>query len=43
MSLTKTLEHLAETAGYYVGYCIGFAIIFAIGLMILWVTMEPYH
>ena len=43
MSIKNTLNHLLEKAGFYLGYVIGFLIIMAIGVIVLWVTMEPYH
>lgn len=43
MTQGKNPESLRKRAGYNFGYCIGFLLIFAIGLVVLWITMVPYH
>lgn len=43
MSLTAIPGRIIQTAGYYIGHVIGFLVIFAAGLVVLWITMEPYH
>lgn len=43
MSVQETLDRISGKTGFYTGYVIGFIIIFSIGLVILWITMEPYH
>ena len=43
MSIKDTFSHLIERTGFYLGYIIGFLIIMMIGIVALWVTMEPYH
>jgi hypothetical protein len=43
MSKKETPVSISKKAGFYLGYSIGSLIIFATGLLILWITMEPYH
>lgn len=43
MTLRTQRDQISGTAGYHFRYIAGFLSIFAVGLVVLRITMEPYH